>query len=337
MRPWMPDPLALSRPAYLTLAEQFAQAIQRGELAPASQLMPQRQLAHKLGLSLQTVSRAYEELARRGLISGQVGRGSFVLPTGAETQAPYLAQRSTEAVDLSILKPVTDQLHLDRMRDGLAWLAENLPPQAALSFRANSVMPPHRQVAADWLAQGGLGVSPDQIVITDGVTSAITTAVMTAVPPGGTLAAPELTHHLLMPLSRYLGLHVEALPLTPEGVSPAALDVAARRGHLSAVYLQPSAINPRAALASADHRAEIVAVCRRHDLAIIENDVLGVLIADRPPPYAVLAPERVLHISGFTKITMPGLRLAYLAVPERLATAVRRSDGTVQRVRVIAP
>lgn len=316
---WTPDPATLTRPAYLSLAEQLAQAIRRGQIAPGERLMPQRQLAHRLALSLQTVSRAYEELIRRGLVSGEVGRGSFVLP--AETRAPYLSQRSGEVVDLSILKPVTSRLHVDRMRDGLAWLAQNMPAQDALSFRPNSVLPPHRNVAAKWLAQGGIDVAPERIVITDGATPAISTAVMTAVPPGGTLAAARLTHHLLIPLARYLGLHLEPLDIDDDGIIPASLDRAARRGSVAAVYLQPAAINPRAVVTSAARRAEIVEVARRHDLMIVENDVLNTLIVDRPAPFVSLAPERVLHISGFTKITLPGLRLAYLVVPERLATA----------------
>jgi DNA-binding transcriptional MocR family regulator len=72
----------------------------------------------------------------------------------------------------------------------------------------------------------------------------------------------------------------------------------------------------------ADRRAELVAVARRHDLTIIENDILNVMIGDRPPAFASLAPERVLHVCGFTKITLPGMRLAYLAAPPRLATTV---------------
>src|SRR5690606_31561702 len=67
---------------------------------------------------------------------------------------------------------------------------------------------------------------------------------------------------------------------------------------------------------------ELIEVARRYDLTIIENDILNVMIADRPPSFYALAPERVLHICGFTKITLPGLRLAYLTAPPRLSTAV---------------
>ncbi len=89
MTNWMPNPANLTRPAYLSLAEQFARAIESGELPIGTRLMPHRKLADLLGLSVQTVSRAYDELIRRGLIAGEVGRGSFVLGPGAEARQPY--------------------------------------------------------------------------------------------------------------------------------------------------------------------------------------------------------------------------------------------------------
>ncbi|QRZ15213.1 PLP-dependent aminotransferase family protein [Paracoccus methylovorus] len=318
---WTPDSSALYRPAYLSLAEQYARAIRDGVLPAGARLPPQRRLADDLGLSVQTVSRAYEELIRRGLVVGEVGRGSFVLPAGSENTPPYLAERLGELVDLSILKPVTERMHVETFREGLHWVAENLSVPAALSFRPNSVLPQHRQIAAEWLRRNGIDAAPENITITDGATSAITTAVMSAVPAGDTLAAGALTHHLLMPLCKYLGLHLEGLPVDDDGIVPEALDHLARKGSLRALYMQPAAINPMAIMSSAERRAELAAIARRHDLLIIENDMLNAMISNRPPPMAVLAPERVLHIHGFTKTTLPGLRVAWLLSPARLASA----------------
>lgn len=322
---WQPDPDALHRPAYISLADQFARAISDGQLQAGAQLQPQRKLAYDLGLSVQTVSRAYDELIRRGLVVGEVGRGSFVLPPPGSNTTPYLTERSSELIDLSILKPISDQSHVQIMRDGLSWVAEHLGAPAALSFRPSSVLPRHRAIAADWLRRGGISVAPESIVITDGATSAITTAVMTAVPSGGALAAAALTHHLLIPLCKYLGIHLEPLATDQDGILPDALDHAAQRGQAHAVFMQPSAISPRTTMMSRQRRIEIIEVARRHDITIIESDILNVLIQDRPAPLAALAPERVLHINGFTKTTLPGLRLAYLSAPERLtASAANR-------------
>lgn len=322
MTSWMPDPGALPRPAYLALAEQFSRAIEGGMLPAGTRLIPHRKLAEMLGLSVQTVSRAYDELIRRGLVSGEVGRGSFVLGAGADMRQPYLPERSGGLIDLSILKPVVEQLHFDQLRAGFVWLSENLAAPSALSFRPNSVMPRHHSIAADWLMRQGIPADASGITITNGATPAITAALMAAVPHGSGLAAPALTHHTLKPLCGYLGLHLEAVAMDHLGMLPSALDEVARKGVIRAIYSQPNVINPLGRLMSEDRRAELVAVARKYDLMIIENDVLNIMIPDRLPPLAALAPERTLHICGFSKITVPGLRLAYLHAPGRLATAV---------------
>ncbi|TIU92072.1 MAG: aminotransferase class I/II-fold pyridoxal phosphate-dependent enzyme, partial [Mesorhizobium sp.] len=54
----------------------------------------------------------------------------------------------------------------------------------------------------------------------------------------------------------------------------------------------------------------------------IENDVLGPLVEGRPPPVAAFAPERTLYVTSFTKIVVPGLRIGYLAAPDRYVAAV---------------
>ena len=110
------DPATLHRPVYQSLADQIARAIADGHLANGIKLPPHRILAHDLGISVQTVSRAYEELIRRGLVSGETGRGSFVRRHEPAGEVPYLQERPGEVVDLSILKPVCETMHLDRMK-----------------------------------------------------------------------------------------------------------------------------------------------------------------------------------------------------------------------------
>ena len=102
MTKWHPDASALSRPVYLSLADQVQRAITQGQLAVGDQLPTHRQLADELGISVQTVSRAYEELIRRGLISGETGRGTFIRAAQTEVDPPYIPQRTDEVIDLSI-------------------------------------------------------------------------------------------------------------------------------------------------------------------------------------------------------------------------------------------
>ncbi|THF57741.1 MocR-like ectoine utilization transcription factor EhuR [Ollibium composti] len=319
---WQPDPALIRRPAYLSLADQFARAIHDGRLANGARLPTHRALADALKLSVQTVSRAYEELIRRGLVSGEIGRGSFVQTQRREPEPPYLPERPGEVIDLSILKPACETMHQGRLKQALAWLAEALPASSALSFRPNMVFPRHRAVAAEWLATCGLEASPQNVTLTNGATAGMTVALMSVAPPGSTVATEAIGHHTLVPLARYLGFHLEGLPIDDDGLIPEALDEACRLADIRAVFVQPSVINPTATLMGSVRRAQLAEVARRHDIAIIENDVLGPLVEDRAPPLAYFAPERTLYVTSFSKITVPGLRVGYLVAPDRYAAAV---------------
>ncbi len=319
---WRPDPALIRRPAYLSLADQFARAIHDGRLANGERLPTHRALADELKLSVQTVSRAYEELIRRGLIAGEIGRGSFVQTQRREPDPPYLPERPGEVIDLSILKPVCEPMHLEKLKQALGWLAETLPASSALSFRPNMVFPRHRAVAAEWLKLCGLDASPQNITLTNGATAGMTVALMSVAPPGSTVVTEAIGHHTLVPLARYLGFHLEGLPIDDHGIVPEALDQACQLSDIRAVFVQPSVINPTATLMGSVRRSQIAEVARKHDIAIIENDVLGPLLEDRPPPVAHFAPERTLYVTSFSKITVPGLRIGYLAAPDRYVAAV---------------
>lgn len=319
---WQPDPKLIRRPAYLSLADQIARAIHDGHLTHGTRLPPHRKLAYDLGLSVQTVSRAYEELIRRDLLSGEIGRGSFVQTIRREVEPPYLPERLGELIDLSILKPVCEPMHLEELKGALSWLGSNLPASSGLSFRPNVVFPRHRAVAVEWLRQCGLSATAQNVSVTNGATAAMTVALMSVAPPGSAVATEAIGHHTLIPLSRYLGFHLHGMPLDQDGIIPEALEEACKGSDIRAIFVQPSVINPTATLTSERRRADLVEVARKFDLAIIEGDVLGPLVDAGIPPIASIAPERTLYYTSFTKNTVPGLRIGYLVAPDRYVAAV---------------
>src|ERR1700761_9545114 len=85
---WIPALGDAAGPSYLALVQALEDDLQAGVLKPGARLLPQRDMASQLGLSVGTVSRAYAEAEARGLISGEVGRGTFVqrrrLPASAK-------------------------------------------------------------------------------------------------------------------------------------------------------------------------------------------------------------------------------------------------------------
>ncbi len=319
---WPPKRDDLKRPAYRSLAERLEEAIEAGELRSGDRLPTHRQLAYDLGLSVQTVSRAYEELIRRGVIGGEVGRGTFVRAAIDETRIPYRAESHYGSIiELSILKPVCEDLHIDLMRQALGRLATDLPPTAVTSFRPSGALRRYQSASLRWLRHCGLDPRPQSLLLTNGATPAMTIALMSAAAPGDLVVTEELGHHTLKPLAGYLGLRLKGLPIDADGIVPDAFEATCRNTAVKALYLMPSGLSPSAVTMPIERREALVALARRHDVLIIENDAWGPLDPDRPPPIAHLAPERTAYFTSMTKCIMPGLRLGFLIIPETLESA----------------
>lgn len=320
---WPPSPDRLTRPAYRAIAQALADAVEAGEVADGARLPPHRTLAYDLGVSVHTVSRAYEELTRIGLIRGEVGRGSFVTAGSPEATTPWQAVGDGEnVIDLSMLVPVLAPQQDDRMRATLADLSEDLPDTSFHSFRPRTTLRHHCDVAGQWLARCGVTAARDRILPTNGCTSAMTIALMTAAKPGDVILTEELGHHTIRALGSALGLRLSGIAMDREGLIPEAVDEAACHG-ARAIFVMPSGLGPTAAFMGNARRHALVEVARRRDLMIIENDAWGALVRDTATPLVSLAPERTLYLTGLSKFTLPGLRIGWLVVPDRLVATAR--------------
>src|SRR6201993_2689628 len=80
---WLPTISEWSGPLYLRIVDTLAADIASGRLVRGQKLPTHRSLAAALAVDLTTVTRAYGEARRRGLIEAQVGRGTFVSETTA--------------------------------------------------------------------------------------------------------------------------------------------------------------------------------------------------------------------------------------------------------------
>lgn len=321
---WPPNKADLARPAYRSLARRLVEAIEAGILQPGAQLPTHRALAEDLDLSVQTVSRAYEELRRMGLISGEVGRGSYVRSSRGEPRLPW--QRFAgpdDVVDCSMLVPVTGEMQAARMAEVLGAIARDLPAGALFSFRPRATLEAHCAEARRWLAGCGLDVDASRIVPTNGSTAAMTLALQTAAVPGDLVVTEELGHHTLKSLTAVLGLRLKGLPVDGEGVRPEAFDRVCRAESVAALYVMPSGLAPNCAMMGEVRRRALIEVAARHGVAIIENDAWGPLAEDRPAPLAALAPERVFYFTGLTKCLLPGLRIGWLVAPEASVASAR--------------
>ncbi len=330
MTNWIPDLAGHQGPRYRAIAETLAEDVRNGRLAAGTRLPTHRDLAWKLRVTIGTVSRAYAEAERRGLIVGEVGRGTFVRPRA--DAAPIMPgdilgeTGDPDFIDLTINRPGAAGEGA-AMAAALEQLAIDPDLAALLDYQAPAGRREDRIAGAAFLKGCGLATTPEQVVATAGGQHAMACVIGALTRPGDTLAVEALTYPGLRALASLLHLRLAPIAVDEEGLIPEALDAACRVAPVRALYTMPTLHNPTTATMPVARREALAEVARRHDLALIEDDVYGFLLDVPQPPLAHYAPERAFYITSASKSLMPALRVGYVHAPkaqvEPIAAAVR--------------
>ncbi len=330
MTMWAPRLDGRQGPRYLAILEALAEDCSTGALQQGSRLPTHRELAERLGVTVGTVSRAYAEAARQGLISGEVGRGTFV-----RGRAELAAESESLPIDLSQNHPpdAVAQPQRSALLRTLTSLSRQADVDRLLEYPPAGGGGSDREAGASWVARAGVETSPEEVVVCTGSQHGLTVILATLLEPGDLLLTEELTYAGVKAVAGLLRLRLEGLPIDRDGLRPDALADACGKGGAKAVYLIPTLHNPTTAVMPEERRREIAAIARRHGLAIVEDDVHGLLPVERPVPLAALAPERTYYLTSTSKTLAPGLRIAYVKAPSnvvpRLVTSLRATTWAV--------
>jgi DNA-binding transcriptional MocR family regulator len=328
---WKPDLRDSGKPIYLAVADAITDDLRTGRLAPGVRLPAQRDLADALEVDLTTITRAYGEARRRGLITSTVGKGTFV----AGPLAAGGATVSTDGVaDMSMNRPppIWDPDLTGRMWRSLSDLERD--PGHALLFRYQDPAGarPDREAGVAWLRERLSDTQADRIVVSAGAQPAIAAIMALTARPGETVCADNLTYPGVRAAAAFLGVSLVGLTMDVEGIIPAGFEQACREVGPKALYCTPTLQNPTTATLSLARRWEIARIARRHGVAVIEDDPYGMLPAAPLAPIAALAPEITWHVAGLAKALSPALRIAYVVAPDgraasRLAAGLRAITG----------
>ncbi|MBS7702985.1 PLP-dependent aminotransferase family protein [Chelatococcus asaccharovorans] len=305
------------------IADAVASDITSGRLRPGERLPPQRQFAYRHRIAASTASRVYAELTRRGLISGEVGRGTYVR-TALAQPAPALTEPSFAPLDLELNFPLLPEqgaaliqalqatLRLDTIHQALR------PVGTAATTQA-------RAVAAEFLGRAGWKPGAEGILFTGNGKQAIASVMAALAAPGDRIGVEALTYPVVKGIAARLGISLAPLKLDQKGIVPDALMEAHRSGPLRAIYLQPCLHNPLGITMDDARRRDIAAILKRTGLIAIEDAIYSFL-ADEAP-LAALAPDQVILVDSLSKRIAPGMTLGFIASPagltERIAQSVR--------------
>ncbi|MGB7755125.1 MAG: PLP-dependent aminotransferase family protein [Salinisphaera sp.] len=326
---WVPE-LSGEGPRYRQLATAIGRAIESSELGPGTRLPPQRRLAHALGVTVGTITRAYGEAERQGWVEARVGSGTYVRDTRQRSGFSHVGTTREDDgwVDLSLALPPADVERDAALARALASIQTD--PTAlthALDYQPEGGLDAHREIYARWMTALGLPVAADELIIDQGGMNGIFLALSTLARPGRRVATERLSYPGVISVAGQLGLRLVALDQDDDGLAVDTLATRHDQQPFDVLYVMPDHQNPTTARLSEARRNALVAFARERDVWIVEDGVQHLPVSERGTPLYRLAPERSVYLFSVSKILSGGLRSGAMRVPaavrERMAMVVR--------------
>ena len=337
MTNWLPTIERSGNPLYIELADKIEFDIDSGTLSPGTRLPPQRNLAFDIGVTVGTISRAYALACERGLVSGEVGRGTYVL--NKEEQSRTKLFRAPEAEPLPPLQGGRERsYHLGYasaadvgQSELIANTAGNIAkghPTKVMDY-IREVPSPWREAGQQWLSHAGWKPELEQIVPTNGAMAAGVSVIASVTIPGDKIAFEGLTYCSIARSAALLGRRIVVTDFDKHGMIPEAFEKLCAQQHPKILFMMPTVQNPTLATLSRERRMAIAEIAHKYNVWIIEDAIYAPLIDDQVPPMAHFAPELTFHVGGLSKSVSAGIRSGWAACPPRFAERIANAHKMV--------
>jgi len=310
---WKPDLTNASGPIYKALAAMLEEDIRSGKLLPGTKLPPQRELADYLDINLSTVSRAFKLCEQNGFISATIGNGTFVASDAGVSH--FLSPNPDHVViEMGAILPSTEPNKI--LTEYLQMMLSEPDVEKLLKYGPAGGTQWQREAAVKWIGRAGLKTDVDRILFSAGGQNAITAVLASLFKAGDKIGTDPLTYPGIKTAAKMLGIQLVPVEWENQEITEEGLINACKNDKIKGLYIIPDYHNPTTHVMSVTTRRMIARTAEKYQLIVIE-DAINSLLKDTPhPPVASFAPEQIIYIHSLSKILSPGLRLAYLSVPE---------------------
>ncbi|MBN3042887.1 PLP-dependent aminotransferase family protein [Pectobacterium brasiliense] len=316
-------------PLYLQLYRRYRDAITAGKLHPGDRVPSVRSLASELNLARGTVEMAYQMLASEGYFLTLGPAGTIVSP-----RLENLGESGHIATSLSQIptRPQTEADQVQPFQLGLPALdafprktwarlaGHNLRTldAAAMIYPDPAGYEPLRRAIATYLGiSRGITCTYEQVFITAGYRGALELVCRTLLQPGDSGWFEDPGYLFARQFLERAGMHLQPVPVDEEGLN---VDMGQQRAaEARFAVVTPTHQSPMGVALSLPRRLQLLEWASHRRSWIIEDDYDSEFRYHGRPLPALKSLDRdgrVLYTGTFSKVLFPGLRLAYLVVPE---------------------
>ncbi|MGB6985682.1 MAG: PLP-dependent aminotransferase family protein, partial [Candidatus Aquilonibacter sp.] len=314
-----------------------------------------RDLARQLGCALVTVSQAYELLVARGRVIARVGKGTFVAPP-PEVQSPFARRwepdvsrfaraqrldgvmeqltRATHpgAISLAAGHPAPETFPLQDFGRAVHRTLLDDPPEA-MQYRSSTGDPDLCATFAERLRSRSVGASAQDLIVCSGAQQAADLVADVLLDDRSVVASESPTYSGTLGVFDARGVTYVEVRGDSDGVRVDDVERVFSEYRPRLFYVNPIAQNPTGAVLPARRAKQIVALARRYDVMVLEDQTGWQLTYDAPAPQPLAAFDtdgRVIVMESLSKSIFPALRIGYLyargGIAEALEVAKARAD-----------
>lgn len=347
---------------YEQVAERILTLIQNGILKEGEKIPSMRQLSSELGVSVNTIKEAYWTLEKQNYIEA-VPQSGFYVKKNRKNHGPSVIDPSKmdpQQVGLCQIYGAFQYSgkYSPELNLGLSnihpdfWPTEKLGKyiQEALRYHNHDsfsyIMSPGYPELRNQIARlslsGGMDLSPEEIIVTNGCHEAIFLALMTVCKPGDAIIYESPIYFSSLLLLQRLNLKLIEIPASEkDGISIDTLKFVLDNHSVKAMFTISNFNNPLGFVMPDEKKKEMVKLLDEYRVILIEDDIYGDLYYESRPTAckAFDKTSNVIHCSSITKTVSPGLRIGWIAPGKKyfdeicnLKTLLNISTGAINQI-----
>lgn len=322
---------------YETIVNYIKSEIESGSLSSQNRLPSIRELSEKLNCSKTTIIHAYSELERKEIIYAVPQSGYYINTEYVDAVKKSLVKNYSQSISVSAARSRDSSISNDKKID-LSWGAPNHSfityddfqsclSQAVttykndlLSYSDSFGFDPLRHTLSYYMKKNGLDTSFEKVCITSGSQQAL--HILSCMPfpnNSNTILLEQPTYNLYIKLLSLNNIKAVGIRRNINGIDFNELESIFKNEKIKLFYTVPRYSNPMGLSYNDKEKIQLVELAEKYNVYIVEDDYLSDFETDaHNAPIYSMAPSRVIYIKSFSKLFIPGIRIASVLIPEEL-------------------
>ncbi|NLJ78633.1 MAG: PLP-dependent aminotransferase family protein [Tissierellia bacterium] len=333
----------INTPLYIQLYENIRNLIDSGQLEEGEKLPSIRSLADKLQVNNITVVNAYKLLEQEKYVYSIRGSGTYVKSHNYGLEAPFMEDGdielmiggilpiSKDSINFASVSPTPDIFPIEEFKQSLVEVLDRDRGSAFMYPEINGYKPLRESISLFMHENYGMDVDEDEIQIISGGQQGIDIITKTLITQGDWVLVENPTYSAAIAAFKSRGARTVGIPILKDGIDLKILKEQIEKYNPKLLYIMTNYQNPTTYSYSKEKGAELLELSKQYDFYIIEDDFMMDLNYDARKITLLKSMDQhnqVIYIKSFSKIFMPGVRIAFMTVPANLFEDIIRVKHT---------